>query len=479
MVLASFWTESPRKIHDVEDVRFNSTLINPIAAFTVPECYPLVIWFSGGGPSGLDGIGVELAELSRATSKPFVLVAPFRSSSCWVLDDSQPPLDCVEGSLSASEVAKYCHWIQSLAGAEGIDHTSVSLFGGSAGAYAVSEIIASGTCELYCVGLAALHGHGRPDRVGLDEQCKSRFVKISANWTAYINRIGNHLRGPSILIGVHSEEDTFCPWRYAREIYKVFDNCREIQRLLPTRLVRVHPCTKHISHNYGPQAMELFLQHAFGDDEGTARMLASYPSFSPPTSLPLSCGPVCSSQADVTSVVPPGTFRVCQRSRSPRQALHVAPALVHLETDHVATVQLFGRLTLVGGMQIFYVAHSEPEWEELWTSAKLIGKCTPIANLEYLDGADDSDLCQTVGDALSQMGREFAAQHFMCTKVGMFVAVGFGGTTKKRQRTSRVAAAVCCELQAKTPVQEFDRYPLLQRFIEQVRSSCNFNVFEA
>ena len=471
MVLASFWTESPRKIHDVEDVRFNSTLINPIAAFTVPECYPLVIWFSGGGPSGLDGIGVELAELSRATSKPFVLVAPFRSSSCWVLDDSQPPLDCVEGSLSASEVAKYCHWIQSLAGAEGIDHTSVSLFGGSAGAYAVSEIIASGTCELYCVGLAALHGHGRPDRVGLDEQCKSRFVKISANWTAYINRIGNHLRGPSILIGVHSEEDTYCPWRYAREIYKVFDNCREIQRLLPTRLVRVHPCTKHISHNYGPQAMELFLQHAFGDDEGTARMLASYPSFSPPTSLPLSCGPVCSSQADVTSVVSPGTLRVGQRSRSPRQALHVAPALVHLETDHVATVQLFGRLTLVGGMQIFYVAHSEPEWEELWTSAKLIGKCTPIANLEYLDEADDSDLCQTVGYALSQMGREFAAQHFMCTKVGMFVAVGFGGTTKKRQRTSRVAAAVCCELQAETPAEEFRRYELLQLFIEQVQSS--------
>ena len=222
--------------------------------------------------------------------------------------------------------------------------------------------------------------------------------------------------------------------------------------------------------------MEMFLQHAFGDDEGTARMLASYPSFSPPTSLPLSCGPVFSSQADVSSVASPGTFRVCQRSRSPRQALHVAPAL---EADHVATVQLFGCLTLVGGMQILYVAHSETEWQDLWTCASLIGMCTPIANLEYLEGEGDSDLCQTVGAAFSQMGREFAAQHFMCTRVGMFVAVGFGGNTKKRQRTSKVAAAVCYELQAKTPVQEFRRYPLLQLFIEQVRSSCNFNVFEA
>ena len=465
MVLPPFWKESPRKVHDVEEVRFHSTLINPIAAFEVPERYPLVIWFSGGGPSGFDGIGVELSDLARATSKPFVLVAPIRSSSCWVLDDSQPPFGCVSGSLSASEVAKYCRWIQSLARAEGIDNASVSLFGGSAGAYAVSEIIASGMCELYCVGLAALHGHGRPDLVGLDEECKSRFVKINANWTAYINRIGNHRRGPSILIGVHSEEDTFCPWRYAHDIYNEFESIRNLQKLRPITLVRVHPCTKRISHNYGRQAMELFLQHAFGDDEGTARMVASFPSFSPPTSLPLSSGPVFSSQAAGSSVASPGTFRPIQRSRSPRQAPHVAP-----RADHVATVQLFGRLALDEGMQLLYVAHSD-DWQNLWSCASLIGQCTPIANLEYLEGQDDSDLCKTVTAAFNQMGGEFAAQHFMCTKVGMFVAVGIGGTTKKRQRTSKVAAAVCCELQAETPAEEFQRYPLLQLFIKQVQSS--------
>ena len=460
----------------MEDVRFHSTLINPITAFKVPECYPLVFWFSGGGPSGLDGIGVELAELSRATSKPFVLVAPIRSSSCWVLEDSQPPFGCVSGSLSASEVAKYCRWIQSLAGAEGIDHTSVSLFGGSAGAYAVSEIIASGMCELYCVGLAALHGHGRPDLVGLDEECKSRFVKINANWTAYINRIGNQRRGPSILIGVHSEEDAFCPWRYAHVIYNVFESIRNLQKLRPITLVRVHPCTKRISHNYGRQAMELFLQHAFGDDEGTARMLASYPSFSPPTSLPLSCVSVCSSQADVSSVVPPGTFRVCQRSRSPRQAPHVAPALVHVEADHVATVQRFGRLTLGGGMQLLYIAHSDTECQELWSCANDIGKSDSIANLEYLDGEGDSALCESVCSALSTTGGEFAEQFFICTRVGDFVAVGFGGNKKKRTRSSRVAAAVCFELQAKSPVQEFLCYPALQSLIKQVRSCSNFDV---
>ena len=89
----------------------------------------------------------------------------------------------------------------------------------------------------------------------------------------------------------------------------------------------------------------------------------------------------------------------------------------------------------------------------------------------YLEGEDDSDLCKTVTAAFNRMGGEFAAQHFMCTKVGMFVAVGIGGATKKRQRTSKVAAAVCCELQAETPVEEFRRYPHFQLFIKQVQSS--------
>ena len=161
MSLPPFWTEGPAKVHEVDNVRFQSTLINPIAESQQPDSYPLVIWFCGLGPSGLDGIGVELVWLSRVTSKPFVLVAPIRSSTTWwVLDDSRPPWGCVIGSLLDSEVGKYCRWIQTLAGASGIDRTSVSLFGGSAGAYATSEIIARGTCALHCVGLAAVMAMG-------------------------------------------------------------------------------------------------------------------------------------------------------------------------------------------------------------------------------------------------------------------------------------------------------------------------------
>ena len=64
----------------------------------------------------------------------------------------------------------------------------------------------------------------------------------------------------------------------------------------------------------------------------------------------------------------------------------------------------------------------------------------------------------------------------MCTKVGDFVAVGFAGNTKKRARTVRIAAAVCIELQAEAPVQEFLWCTEFQSLIKQVRCCCNFDV---
>ena len=61
MSFLSFWNEGPSKVHEVGNVKFHSTLINPIVEVEQPDRYPLVIWFCGLGPSGLDGIGVELA----------------------------------------------------------------------------------------------------------------------------------------------------------------------------------------------------------------------------------------------------------------------------------------------------------------------------------------------------------------------------------------------------------------------------------
>ena len=54
-----------------------------------------------------------------------------------------------------------------------------------------------------------------------------------------INRIAMHRTSPKILIGVHTEEDAFCPWKYAHDIYKSFDYGRNILALPPTTLVKL------------------------------------------------------------------------------------------------------------------------------------------------------------------------------------------------------------------------------------------------
>ena len=177
------------------------------------------------------------------------------------------------------------------------------------------------------------------------------------------------------------------------------------------------------------------------------------------------------------------------RTEHQKPGLCVAPEVVHGKADPVATlprcsvgqdgplpVDQIGRMTLGSGMQGLYIAHSDTDCQDLWTSALDIGHSKPLHNLVYFDSEKEKEnvLCASVRSALSTTGNQFARHYFMCTKVGDVVAVGFGWNQKKRTRATRIAAAVCVELQAKTPVQEFIWYSELQRLIKQVRSclSC-------
>ena len=484
MALEPFWNDGPSKVHVVDGVRFQSTLINPIAECQHPEKYPLVIWFCGLGPSGLDGIGVELASLSDATSKPFVLVAPIRSwKTWWVLDDGQPPFGCLTGSLLRNEVVNFCRWIQSLAGASGIDHTSVSLFGGSAGAYATSEILALGTCQLHCVGLAALHGHGRPDVFGLDEKEMKRSSDIIANWRAYIKRIKEHPLSPKKLIGVHTEEDSFCPWKYAGLVYQALDDGREMQGLPPTTLVRVQPSAIRPFYHYGPEAFKLFLEFAIGDAGRFDTMLAAHSSFSQPTMV--SGGPAfsCPRDAGVGSSSSQDLYSGRVRSRSPREALSVEHVVTvprgPVVQDGILPAEHIGSMLLAGGVQVLYIAHSDDkDAAELWTRALEMVNNSRMPDLKYFDSFDDKGqvMCKSVCAALSTTRGQFADSFFQCAEVGDLIAVGFGSNNKKRKRSGRIAAAVCFQLQTIAPVVDFSRYPDLERLITQVRSDYPFLV---
>ena len=489
MSLRPFWKDGPAKVHVVENVSFHSTLIEPIAEFEKPARYPLLIWFCGLGPSGFDGIGVELEWLSRLTSKPFVLVAPIRpSTNWWVLDGGKPPWGRVLGSLSRNEVEKYCHWINTIAGAEGIDCSSVSLFGGSTGAYATSEVIACGTCKLHCVGLAAVHGHGQPDLDGLGEECGQYSAEIKGKWNAYINRISEHRTTPTMLIGLHTEEDPVCRWKYAYEIYRAFDYGRKKQKLSCTMLIKVNHSKKRITHNYGPEAMELFLQFAFSDAERCKSIAESQSSLCPPpppppTSLP-SGRPASSFQDGASLATSSGQSllrersKSCDRSRSPvvpTTAGYVARTpRCPVGQDGPLPVDHIGHMRLSGGRQVLYIAYNGKDSQGLWSTAVNIGNSKCMGSPVYYDSEEDGGVfCESVRSA---MGSEFAGQFFKCARVGNFTAVGFGGNMQNRIRASRIAAAVCFQLQEATPVQEFLFYPELQRLIKQVKSLFNFDV---
>ncbi len=124
-----------------------------------------------------------------------------------------------------------------------------------------------------------------------------------------------------------------------------------------------------------------------------------------------------------------------------------------VQADHVATVPRCPAL-------VDHIAHSDTDPEGLWSSALNIGNSNAIVNMEYFDSQDgDGALCGNV-----------------CTRVGDFIAVGLGGNKKSRKMSSRVAAAVCFEVQAASPVEEFRCYPGPQSLIKQVISCCNFDV---
>ena len=229
--------------------------------------------------------------------------------------------------------------------------------------------------------------------------------------------------------------------------------------------------------------MELFLQLAFGDDE------ESHSSFCQRTSLPVSGGPAVSSQDDARFVSSRGEAVVRHRSRSPRAFHHGSPAVVHMNVDNVAMVQRcpvgqdgvfpadhIGCIKLGGVTQLLCIAYSDTGPKELWGDALNIGQSTCISKLVYFDCEEDSVLCHRVRSALSTSGSAFGGHHFMCSEVGDFVAVGIGSNKIKRTRSSRVAAAVCFELQAKSRVEEFLYYPGFQSLIKQVRSCFNFHV---
>ena len=80
----------------------------------------------------------------------------------WFISDAQSWV-YLDGEFDEAEVRRIASWINGLSDTPGINKLMVSLIGFSAGAYAATEILASGKVDIYSFIVGAVHGHGAPE----------------------------------------------------------------------------------------------------------------------------------------------------------------------------------------------------------------------------------------------------------------------------------------------------------------------------
>lgn len=184
-------------------------------------------------PPGLDSLGTR--GFAKALHKPCILIAPLRTKGAWWVLNRGGSFGYVDGDLQRDVTMSMCSWMRFLcreAGREGgVDSERPRALGFSAGAYALTEILAHSAPQpfIWCLALAGLHGHGQPDLKGLERHCKRECAhEVMDKFEAYLERLRRHPGVPGGMSCLHHPEDNVCPWRYAKKIARVLD-ARQVQ----------------------------------------------------------------------------------------------------------------------------------------------------------------------------------------------------------------------------------------------------------
>mmetsp|Transcript_101457 Transcript_101457/g.326050 ORF Transcript_101457/g.326050 Transcript_101457/m.326050 type:complete len:766 (+) Transcript_101457:213-2510(+) len=270
--LEPFWAGGPSRILVWNDastglkVNFQAMLVEPLAedgsrleVQPPTQGLPLVAHFSGVGTSG-GLIDVRHSNIRSLIKGPVVLVAPIRlgGMAWWVLTQGGD-WGWVDGDLDIANVRLFANWLSDLARRPGVDPEWVSLLGYSAGAYAATEIYASGIAPVRSLLIGGAHGHGQPDLKNLDGRRARRAPEIAAKWQAYIERL---LSAPGLrggVFGSHHREDCICPWSHAEALFQALD-ARQRQLGFPPAVLQEVSISKagkkkaaRTEHNYSDQ----------------------------------------------------------------------------------------------------------------------------------------------------------------------------------------------------------------------------------
>eukprot|EP00971_Amphidinium_carterae_P335576 6471511-Amphidinium_carterae.2 len=207
-----------------------TTLLAP--GDSAPEPLPLLFFLSG--LEGLGGIrDTTVQDQMRMKNWPagsLVLVAPLRKSSHWWFSDNSKNYGWLEGNLDVELVCNMALLLEELAKHPRVDPRKIVLYGFSAGAYAISELLTTHQSVIArTIVLGGIHGHGdsvtQCQVLALPPKLQQRIPEFEKKWEAYLLRLAS---GPNIhpdrMVVVHNTLDTLSYWAPAREIWQAMDD---------------------------------------------------------------------------------------------------------------------------------------------------------------------------------------------------------------------------------------------------------------
>lgn len=245
------WFESP-STHSWTDattgvaVQFRACLVLPTGTASTPgtTSYPLAVYFPGMTENAGEVMRMK-GDWGRLTKEPFVLVAPVKPNKLWWFIDDDSDWGWVKGDVRTALVRVYCEWLAALAELSHVNADRIGLFGWSAGAYAVTEIIGHGCIPLTGVGLGGVHGHGQRDVEGLADIRKAGTIE---KFHAYLERLGNH-GGVPWIEATHAPEDKESRWVDAQDIFQVLNERQAALGLPPVSVREVEPEQQDVKPN--------------------------------------------------------------------------------------------------------------------------------------------------------------------------------------------------------------------------------------
>jgi len=185
-------------------------------------CLPVAVYFHSNGETVTD-VFQMWREWTRIAPEPFLLVCPCQPENYWWFIDNDSDYGWVKGAFSSETVQLYCKWLDALSMFPRVATTRIGLFGWSAGAYAVTEILAAGCIPLSGVGLGGVHGHGQSNLEGLPPQ----FASIARpKFDAYLKRL-KEMSGVPWIEATHGITDTESKWADAQAIFEALTEAQQ------------------------------------------------------------------------------------------------------------------------------------------------------------------------------------------------------------------------------------------------------------